>query len=664
MDEHGIRPLESKIAAIKDFPVPSSKTQLQRFLGMINFYRRFIPNCAELTLPLTNLLRLPKAKFAFTKEAEDSFEAIKSALAEITLLHHPEPNTQLAVMTDASTVAIGAVLQQFVNGEWRPLSFFSRKLKPAETRYSTFGRELLAIFLSIRHFRHMLEGRPFAVYTDHKPLTFALRTSSDKYSPREINQLDYISQFTSDIRYLQGSQNPVADALSRPAVNSITLASGIDLDRIALEQKNSDCQNWSNCFKLQDIPLPSSPGTILCDISTGNPRPLVPISMRRHVFDTLHGLSHPGIRATTKLITARFVWPHMHEDIHNWTKTCLQCQRSKVIQHTKSPIGTFACPDARFRHVHIDIVHLTPSRGFSYLLTCVDRYSRWFEAVPLKDLSAESVVSAFLHRWVATFGCPETITTNRGQQFESYPFKEMCNFLGAKRIRTTAYHPAANGMVERYHRPLKAAIRCIPNPANWYDQLPQILLGLRAAVKEDLSVSSFEMVFGTAPRLPGEMISTPPSGYSVSPDNVITRIREFLRLHPTVAPRQRLQTPVVHPALNTSTHVFVRVDSVRTPLQQPYEGPYKVLQRTDKHYTIDRDGHKYVVCIDRLKPAFLESQLLQNNPDSEVNEQPVDPVILQRTTPDKASPEVQPSRIPHTVTRSGRRVFYPVRFSP
>ena len=124
-------------------------------------------------------------------------------------------------MTDASDTAVGAVLQQNIDNTWRPISFFSRKMTPAETRYSTFDRELLAVYLAIKHFRHFLEGRPFHVLTDHKPLTFALNTRSDRYSSRQARQLDYISQFTSTIRHVQGTENVVADALSRIETNAL-----------------------------------------------------------------------------------------------------------------------------------------------------------------------------------------------------------------------------------------------------------------------------------------------------------------------------------------------------------------------------------------------------------------------------------------------------------
>ena len=182
---NGIHPLDSKIQAIRDFPLPSSLTKLREFLDLINFYRRFIPQCSQIIQPLTDMLRstIPTQKsrntsLEWSEPATTAVDKIKVTLAQSTMLSHPQPDAELCLMTDASdVVAVGAVLQQKVDNHWQPLGFFSKRLQPTETRYSAFGRELLAVYLSIRHFRHHLEGRQFFVWSDHKPLTYALHKS-------------------------------------------------------------------------------------------------------------------------------------------------------------------------------------------------------------------------------------------------------------------------------------------------------------------------------------------------------------------------------------------------------------------------------------------------------------------------------------------------------
>ena len=140
----------------------------------------------------------------------------------------------------------------------------------------------------------------------------------------------------------------------------------------------------------------------------------------------------------------------------------------------------FKPPDARFSIVHIDLVG---SRGFTYLLTCVDRFTRWPEAIPLTSITAEDIAQAFLTGWIARFGVPTTIVTDRGRQFESKLWQALMSLLGSKRARTTAYHPQSNGLVERFHRQLMAALKAQLNPSSWMDALPLVLLGIRTALR-------------------------------------------------------------------------------------------------------------------------------------------------------------------------------------
>lgn len=221
VSKDGIRPLDEKVKAIRNFPTPATQRQLREFLGLVNFYCRFIPRCAHILQPLNSLLSAASTELQWTTQATDAFISIKEALAQATLLSHPQTDAPCAIMTDASDIAVGAVLQQFVDGLWQPISYFSRKLTPPETRYSTFDRELLAIYLAIKHFRHYVEGCNFYVVTDHKPLIYSLFSNSNRYSPRQVHHLDYISQFTSDIRHVSGRDNPVADALSRVDIQTI-----------------------------------------------------------------------------------------------------------------------------------------------------------------------------------------------------------------------------------------------------------------------------------------------------------------------------------------------------------------------------------------------------------------------------------------------------------
>ena len=534
-------------------------------------------------------------------------------------------------------------------------------MSPAELKYSAFDRELLAAYLAVRHFQYFVEGRVFHINTDHKPLTFALHSSAERHSPRQARHLAFISEFTSDIRHIEGQANRVADALSR---NVLALEqSPIDLEALASAQDHDGellkLSTSSTSLQLTQVPLSHTGRTLLCDISQGRPRPLVPLTMRRAIFDNLHSLSHPGIKASRRLISERYVWPNMKRDIACWTRTCHDCQQSKVQRHVKAPLKAFNPPDCRFDSIHVDIVGpLPPSKGYTYLFTCIDRYTRWPEAIPMADATAESCASALLTGWISRFGVPTTITSDQGQQFESDLWHALMNLLGATRLRITAYHPQANGLVERFHRHLKTGLKARLAGSNWVDDLPIVLLGIRTTLKEDLSCTSAELVYGTTLRLPGDFFSAPTIE---DPSSFLSRLRSSMQHLQFVPARWHGRRDVyLPPDLRTASHMYVRRDSHKPPLTRPYVGPFPVLRRFDKHFTLDINGKNKEITVDRLKPAKLIG-----------NPGPVDLPAAVSTPPSLTLPDHRedtrtPSQVPlhpPTTTRAGRPSRRPAHLS-
>ncbi|XP_017476814.1 PREDICTED: uncharacterized protein LOC108366851 [Rhagoletis zephyria] len=232
----------------------------------------------------------------------------------------------------------------------------------------------------------------------------------------------------------------------------------------------------------------------------------------------------------------------------------------------------------------------------------IDRFTKWPEEIPIRDITANTVANVFFSHWIARFGCPKLLMTDQGTQFES----ALSRLIGGKRIRTTAYHPAANGLVERWHRTLKAAIMCHQIP-QWTQALPSVLLGLRTCFKEELKASPAEYLYGTTLRVPGEFFTN--GDPTVDTNSFLEDFRTYMRkIRPAPTTHHCRQKTFCHKDLATCTHVFMRVDAVRRPLDHPYSGPHRVVKRIDERvFTIDVNGKEINVSIERLKPAHLAS---------------------------------------------------------
>jgi hypothetical protein len=238
----GTQPTKEKFEAIAEFPKPRTVKELRRFLGMVNFYRSNLPNAAQYQTGLNEYLhdsrKNDNSPIVWTPEAEHAFVQCKQNVMDAITIAHPLQDAQLALFTDASASCVGAALQQKIGLKWQPLGFFSKGLSEAQKKYSTFDRELLGIYMAVRHFQRLIEGREFTIYTDHKPLTFAFtKKPSINDTPRRVRQLDYISQYSTEIQFVNGRDNVVADSLSR-TIDEVCMPSPIDYAELAKSQEN------------------------------------------------------------------------------------------------------------------------------------------------------------------------------------------------------------------------------------------------------------------------------------------------------------------------------------------------------------------------------------------------------------------------------------------
>ena len=401
-----------------------------------------------------------------------------------------------------------------------------------------------------------MSWRPSWIFDGHFSLDVEERTSNTNTSAPTSTPISNINKPLSEHKQ-QDAECVVA------AIQNIN----IDLSRMAAEQPlDADFQRISNearsglNFRRIDV----GDKELIVDISNGLPRPFVPLSMRREVFEAIHNLGHPGTHRSAQTVASKFVWPNVNSDCTKWARECVPCQRSKVTRHTTPSIGNFEVPTRRFSHIHIDIVTLSPSNGFSHLLTLVDRFTRWPAAIPIKDMSAESVLDAFAHGWVANYGVPVAITSDRGSQFTGALWDQLLKHWGIKSLLTTAYHPEANGLVERLHRRLKEALLalCDSEPHQWYWRLPSALLSIRTTLKPDIGSSPADLVYGEGLAVPGDLHC----GFPSSPPELLQQQRaaqanlrlEVARMQPKPTSAHRKPAIYIPPELADATHVFIR----------------------------------------------------------------------------------------------------------
>jgi transposase InsO family protein len=559
----GIQPLADYTKIVRQWPMPTTLTELRSFLGKVGYYRRFIADYAKKAKPLLDALITPdgctdksgKRKLSITPEMRKAHETLRKALCSAPVLAYPyfSPDAgPFIVDTDWSQDhgAIGGVLSQEQDGQEKVIAYGAKKLTASQRNYAATKGELFALLYFLKHWRYYLQWRPFIVRTDHRALKW-IRTME---APEGMisRWLDVLANFNFTVQYRKGEKHGNADGLSRAEhVQEI-----VDLEEdeepsppprvcALLPQRTKQLPNSPNEWRMeqtadavlrrlrhfvqsQEWPsreeerhldprlrelidlrpfLITRNGVLGITTKEGGMLPIAPF----HLEDTLilhahHLVGHRAVQATMNILFLRVFLPSGKRKVQQVLQQCQACQRKTDVgkgqRHTYVTVGS----SYPFQRISIDFVGPLPlsKNNNTVLLTVKDTFTKWLEAFPLPRATAEAVAKTLESEIFARFGYPDEIHSDQGTQFTGHLMKELAELLGIRTTVTPAYHPQSNP-VERAHRDLKAGLRAalVDCPhQDWEDVLPQVLFAFRISPTSTTKLSPFELLFGKDPNIP------------------------------------------------------------------------------------------------------------------------------------------------------------------
>ncbi len=403
----GISPDPELVRKIMDIEVPSNRKELNSFLGLANFFGRFIPDYSTLVSPLTDL-RKQNVPFQWTSTQENAFQALKLALVSDPVVQPFDVTKECTLTTDASEQSISGIITQC----GRPVMYISRKLSETEKRYSNIEREALACVWCMERAKQFLMGTKFLLKTDHRPLEFIFgqhRALPKVTNARIMRWAIKIMAFDFDIIYVKGSNIPHADALTRLrfADNSHDWISEKSIHWTAEETipwkilqeetardrllqdiiKRIQSGRWSNCsqaerpYKMNKHRLMIDDSVICCGECV-----VVPQLLRRQVLQNMHNETHLGIAATRNRLKLSAWWPGYCQDVENYVSQCGKCRQTKG---KNSVVHTWPPESIPWSRVHMDHAYI---QDIGLILVLVDAFSGWPEAIRVKDRSVTTVM--------------------------------------------------------------------------------------------------------------------------------------------------------------------------------------------------------------------------------------------------------------------------------
>jgi len=486
VNEFGIKPDKKKLTAVTEFPRPTNVKETRSFLGLVNWYRRFIIMFSEKASPLYALLEKKQTKFCWTNEAEGAFQSLKLALTSAPLLRYPLYQRKYILYVDTSSKGIGCVLSQRQplypdpddnierpDDEEYVIGYFSCHLKEKEAAYTASEKECYGLVRSIKNYNHYLFGTTFDVYVDHFALTF-LQTKAVISNARLQRWSLFLQQYDFKIFYKKGSTHQNADALSRAPVNNISRDFKIDFyvkDIVDAQLNDSFCQALIR--EINRSPLEGTTGTIPSqkEKEGGDDLPsfhildsgllvnserkiVVPKTLQKEIMVNAHDHftqgAHFGFQKTLQGIKLKYWWKGMYDDIQQYVAACLPCARRKQKIMPKAPLQPLPTSQFIFQTCSSDIYGpLPPTRkGNCYILIFRELMTKFAFFIPMKDQKASTVVRKQIKHIFLKEGFPHRILHDGGANYVSKLNSALLKELGIKQIRTTAYHPQTNSESE------------------------------------------------------------------------------------------------------------------------------------------------------------------------------------------------------------------------
>ncbi|GBN93780.1 Transposon Tf2-9 polyprotein [Araneus ventricosus] len=601
LNANGFSPSEQNVNKVTNFPRPKNLKQVQMFLGMLNYFRGLIYDYAGIVEPLVKLTK-KNTPFVWSVECENAFNTVQEIILKKPTLKNFDRNLPISLITDASKIAICGILLQKKDSVYYPLEFFSRKLTPAECKYPSIRRELLAIYASVKHFHDQLLGENFELLTDAKPLTEY--QSLDKKPEIVARWLLYLGTFSFTPTHIPGILNP-ADFLSRVVeenslnVNNITLFQPNDklsIQNISIEQKQdailSKIMNDLSVNKqCKQYFLDVNSGLLMIKNAHKNKKKIVnriviPKSLIKVCIETAHA-PHFGVRKTFEFIRHKYQWKGMYLDTKNFCEHCEKClenkPKAKLTQTQMIPKRNLAPGQC----IAIDVVGKLPrsTDNKNFILTIIDHYSRYLEAYPLQNITSRTIINC-LNKYFANFGLPKFLITDNATNFISNEMVEFLDRLNIQHRKSSIYYPMANGLLERAHRTMKESLASMcESTFQWSEKLLFFKLYYNNSIHSVTKFAPAEIFFGRKQNLPLDSFFEPitvenESKYLKNIRNNMCSIRnEFAKNEEQYF---KNNTPHIKgrkvPNFNLGDKVFVKNFSHPQVFQEKYKGPFEIIK--------------------------------------------------------------------------------------